>query len=66
MAKTKRPSDEELDILIEGLQRYKNEGVIDPWILSDNRVIEPLAVLEELRELRKKLSLLEPSPFNSG
>jgi len=50
-----RISDEILNILIEGLQEYKKEGVNDPWILEGGIRIEPLDVLIELRELRKKI-----------
>lgn len=45
-------SDENLEKLIKGLQDYKDEGVVDPWILRDGTIIEPLDVLKELRELR--------------
>ena len=48
----KELSNKDLDILIEGLQEYKNQGVIDPWVLSDGTKIEPLDILIELKELR--------------
>lgn len=47
-------SDEHLAILIEGLRDYKARGVVDPWVLEDGSIIEPLEALEELRELRKQ------------
>lgn len=46
-------TDKHLHILIEGLQAYKDDGVIDPWVLADGTLIEPLDVLRELSELRK-------------
>ena len=51
---TKRISDENLTILIDGLQEYKDKGVVDPWVLSDGSIVEPLDVLKELREAREK------------
>ena len=45
---------EDLDILIESLNEYKKSGVVDPWVLSDDTIIQPLDVLIELRELRNK------------
>ena len=47
-------SDEHLNILIDGLQAYKDDGVVDPWVLSDGTRIEPLEVLKELKQLRQK------------
>ncbi len=44
-----------LDALIAGLTEYKNEGVIDPWVLADGTHIEPLDVLHELDSSRKAL-----------
>lgn len=49
----RRVSDEKLGILIGGLQKFKARGVVDPWILSDGTVIEPLDILIELREYRR-------------
>lgn len=49
----KRVSNEQLGVLIEGLHSYRDAGVIDPWVLEDGTIIEPLAVLEELQELRE-------------
>ena len=49
-------TDYNLDDLIYGLKGYKANGVVDPWLLSDGTIIEPLDVLIELRELRKKLA----------
>jgi len=46
-------SDENLDVLIEGLTVYKDNGIDDPWVLGDDRIIQPLDVLIELRELRQ-------------
>ncbi len=46
--------DEDLVTLIEGLEEYKAKGVIDPWSLNDGTIIEPLDVLKELYDLRKK------------
>jgi len=51
MSKTKI-SNKHLDILIKGLQAYKDDGVIDPWVLGDGTKIEPLDALIELKELR--------------
>ena len=45
-------SNEDLEILIAGLEEYKKSGVHDPWVLSDGREIEPLDVLKELLEFR--------------
>lgn len=45
-------SDENLDILIAGLTDYRLEGIVDPWVLSNGMVIDPLDVLTELKELR--------------
>lgn len=50
----KRVSDADLEILICGLSDYKKQGVIDPWLLDDGTTIEPLDVLVELQELRKR------------
>lgn len=48
----RRVSDEKLDVLISGLQKFKARGVVDPWVLSDGTVVEPLDILIELKELR--------------
>lgn len=48
----KKVSNENLDILIEGLQQYKDEGTIDPWVLDNGTIIEPLDILKELRAYR--------------
>lgn len=50
--KNKVVTDEMLNTLIKGLEEYKEKGVIDPWLLEDGSIIEPLDVLKELRELR--------------
>lgn len=50
----KKVKTEDLEVLIEGLQEYKNKGVVDPWLLDDGTVIEPLDVLKELHDLRVK------------
>jgi hypothetical protein len=50
---TTKISDESLKILIEGLETYKANGTIDPWVLSDGTLIEPLDALKELQEWRK-------------
>lgn len=47
-------SNKNLEILIAGLSQYRKDGVNDPWIISDGTMIQPLDVLIELRELRKK------------
>ena len=47
-------SNENLDILVSGLQEYKVNGVTDPWVLDDGTIIEPLDVLIELKELRRE------------
>lgn len=47
-----RVSNENLEILIEGLEEYKKAGVKDDWVLSDGVTVEPLSVLQELKELR--------------
>lgn len=49
----KKVSDENLQILIDGLQEYKDKGTIDPWILSDGTIIEPLDVLAVKKEKEK-------------
>lgn len=48
----KKITDQELSILINGLTDHKRKGVIDPWVLADGAIIEPLDVLLELQELR--------------
>ena len=59
-------TDENLQIIIEGLEDYKDDGIIDPWVLDNGEIIEPLDVLLELKELRDKQGisfshqLLEP------
>jgi len=50
----RRISDGDLQLLIDGLTEYKKDGVIDPWLLGDGRIIEPLDVLLELQELRSQ------------
>lgn len=47
-------TDENLQILIEGLTEYKDDGIENPWVLSNGEVIEPLDVLFELEKLRGK------------
>ena len=56
--KTSVISDEDLDTLIQGLEDYRERGVVDPWLLSNGKVLDPLAVLHELRELRTKLNVI--------
>lgn len=51
-------SDQALATLIASLEQYKAEGVIDPWLLSDGTVIEPLDVLTDLRHQRSKMARL--------
>lgn len=45
-------SDENLAILIDGLAQYKQAGIVDPWVLDDGTMVEPLDILIELQELR--------------
>lgn len=45
-------SDKVLDILINGLASYKAAGIVDPWVLDNGKIVEPLDVLKELKELR--------------
>lgn len=47
-------TDEQLDTLIAGLQEYADDGVIDPWVLDDGSVIQPLDALKELKTYRTK------------
>jgi len=47
-------SQENLDVLIAGLEECKAKGISDPWLLSDGTTIEPLDVLKELDELRQQ------------
>lgn len=47
-------SNENLQSLIEGLEYYRAQGIVDPWLLADGTTIEPLDCLEELQELRNK------------
>jgi len=51
-----RVSDENLSILIEGLKEYKEQGVIDPWILGNGETVQPLDVLIELQQCRDSVS----------
>ena len=53
LAKMKKVSDANLKVLINGLQAYKDNGIVDPWIMSDGTIIDPLEILLELKELRK-------------
>lgn len=53
----KKVSDENLEILIEGLEEYKAKGVFDPWVLEDGTIIEPLDVLKELQDLREMIEI---------
>lgn len=46
-------TDEMLATLIKGLEEYKADGVIDPWVLDSGEMIEPLDVLLELQEFRE-------------
>ncbi len=48
-----RVTDEELNNLIVSLKICKDNGVVDPWLMSDGSIIEPLDILLELKELRK-------------
>lgn len=50
--KRRRVTDEKLKILIDGLTYYREQGVVDPWVLNDGRVIEPLDILNELWDWR--------------
>jgi len=50
-----RISNDNLDLLIDGLLSYKQKGVNDPWVFSDGTKVEPLDVLIELRVLREKI-----------
>ena len=59
-------SNEILIGLIESLQEYKDKGVVDPWVLSDGSIIEPLDVLIELRELRLELEAAKMAIENHG
>ncbi len=54
----KKVTHKNLEILIQGLQEYKDKGVIDPWILDDGTIIEPLDILIELQELRQEIAEL--------
>ena len=56
-------STEALTILIEGLEGYKQRGIIDPWVLGDGTMIEPLAVLQELRQYRNGCAGLNPAAY---
>lgn len=53
----KKVSDENLEILIEGLEEYKSQGVFDPWVLEDGTIVEPLHVLKELQDLRELIEI---------
>lgn len=50
-------TDAQLDDLIVGLQEYKDKGVVDPWVFEDGTTVEPLEVLRELQEFRKKYGI---------
>ena len=47
--------DKDLNDLIEGLTEYRDNGVVDPWVLSDGTIIQPLDVLIELKKLREEV-----------
>lgn len=51
--KVSRITDATLSDMIDSLQAYKDKGVVDPWYLSDGRIVEPLDILRELQEFRK-------------
>lgn len=53
-------SDEHLEALINGLTAYKKDGVVDPWVLSDGTIIEPLDILKELRVWREYCGTYNP------
>lgn len=52
MSNMKRITDENLDALIFSLAAYKEQGIVDPWILDDGTEIQPLDTLMELQEWR--------------
>lgn len=58
----KKVSDENLQTLIDGLDEYRSKGVIDPWVLEDGTLIEPLDVLRELQDLREMIAYAETAP----
>jgi hypothetical protein len=48
-----RINEETLALLITALEEYKDDGVYDPWVLSDGRHIQPLDALYDLRDAIK-------------
>lgn len=52
-------SSQDLNTLIEGLEECQANGVVDPWLLSNGTVIQPLDLLRELRALRQRVAELE-------
>jgi hypothetical protein len=46
---------ETLELLIQELRRYKDDGVSDPWLLSDGTLVEPLDALQDLFDARETL-----------
>lgn len=58
MISMNKVSSRNLNTLIEGLQSFKDKGVIDPWILDDGTKIEPLDVLKELIFLREAIDYI--------
>lgn len=59
MKQMNKITDEMLATLIEGLKEYKAKGVVDPWLLDTGETIEPLDVLEELKEYRMEAGYLQ-------
>jgi len=51
-------SDEDLGTLINGLSYFKQQGIVDPWVLDDGTTIEPLEVILELQRLRQQRNTL--------
>lgn len=59
-------TNENLDILIEGLQKYADKGVVDPWYLSNGDIIQPLEALKELKELRSREDAVFAKGYRKG
>lgn len=53
----KEISQEHLAVLIQSLEDYKGKGIIDPWVLNDGTIIEPLDVLKELKLRRSDIPM---------
>lgn len=56
---------ENLKILIAGLEKYKDEGVVDPWVLDTGEIIEPLEVLKELLASRELVETIKRWPMET-